>query len=62
MARRRHPDVRDIAARVEATSLDANDKVVRYVLRWALRVHIGPLCDSLGLDLKGALARARDRK
>ena len=55
-------DVRDIAARVEDLTEDANDRAVRTVVRWALRVHAAPACDTLGLDLPGALHRARAAK
>jgi hypothetical protein len=57
-------DVRDVAERVEEISDDANDRAVCCVLRWAARTEAGPTaavqaCSTLGLDLLGALRRAR---
>jgi hypothetical protein len=54
-------DVRDVAERVAEITERDNDAAVRAVVRWALRVHIGPTCEILGLDLRGALTRARRR-
>lgn len=62
----RKTDVRDIAERVDDITVDQNDHAVCSVLRWALRTGAGPtaaaqVCATLGLDLRGALARARAR-
>lgn len=57
-------DVRDVAGRVEEITDESNDAMVCCVLRWAARSKAGPTeavktCSSLGLDLHGALVRAR---
>ncbi len=64
---RRKTDVRDIAERVERITADQNDQAVCRVLRWALRTGAGPtaaaqVCATLGLDLRAALARARQTR
>jgi hypothetical protein len=57
-------DVRDVAGRVEEITHEDNDAAVCCVLRWASRSKAGPTaavqeCSTLGLDLHGALVRAR---
>ena len=67
--RKRPPktDVRDIPDRVEKLSDKDNDMAVCAVLRWAIRTRSGPTaalrtCQQLGLDMRAALRRARERR
>lgn len=63
----RKTDVREIAERVDEISDHDNDAAVCAVLRWSIRAKAGPTaaletCQQLGLDLRAALRRARERR